>query len=61
MLVADRLIVTGTSEDALSISPYTGEILGHQKLSAAAAPLVPVVADGTVLVVTNDGRLLAMR
>jgi len=61
LLVADRLIVTGTSEDALSISPYTGEILGHQKLSAAAAPLVPVVADGTVLVITNDGRLLALR
>jgi outer membrane protein assembly factor BamB len=61
LLVEDRLIVTGTSEDALSISPYTGEILGHIELSAAAAPLVPVVADGTVLVVTNDGRLLALR
>lgn len=61
LLVEDRLIVTGTSEDALSISPYTGEILGHIQLSAAAAPLVPVVADGTVLVVTNDGRLLALR
>ena len=53
--------MTGTSQDALSISPYTGEILGHIELSAAAAPLVPVVADGTVLVVTNDGRLLALR
>ena len=31
------------------------------QLSAAAAPLVPVVADGTVLIVTNDGRLLALR
>ena len=61
LLVEDRLIVTGTSENALSISPYTGEILGHITLSAAAAPLVPVVADGTVLVVTNDGRLLALR
>jgi outer membrane protein assembly factor BamB len=30
-------------------------------LSAAAAPLVPVVAEGTVLVISNDGRLLAMR
>ena len=61
LLVADRLIVTGTTDNALSISPYTGDILGHQQLSAAAAPLVPVVADGTVLVITNDGRLLAMR
>jgi outer membrane protein assembly factor BamB len=61
LLVSDRLIVTGTSEDALSISPYTGEILGHISLSQAAAPTVPVVADGTVLIVTNDGRLMALR
>jgi outer membrane protein assembly factor BamB len=61
LLVSDRLIVTGTSEDALSVSPYTGEILGHITLSGAAAPYPPVVADGTVLVVTNDARLLALR
>lgn len=61
LLVSDRLIVTGISEDALSISPYTGEILGHISLSEAAAPSVPVVADGTVLIVTNDGRLTALR
>lgn len=61
LLVSDRLIVTGTSEDALSVSPYTGEILGHISLSDGAAPTVPVVADGTVLIVTNDGRLTALR
>jgi outer membrane protein assembly factor BamB len=61
LLVEDRLIVTGTSEDALSISPYTGEILGHITLSAAAAPFAPVVANGTVLVITNDAKLLALR
>ena len=61
LLVQDRLIVTGTSEDALSLSPYTGEILGHISLSSAAAPQSPVVANGTVLIVTNNGRLLALR
>jgi outer membrane protein assembly factor BamB len=61
LLVSDRLIVTGISEDALSLSPYTGEILGHIGLSKAAAPTVPVVAGGTVLIVTNDGRLTALR
>jgi outer membrane protein assembly factor BamB len=61
LLVSDRLIVTGISEDALSLSPYTGEILGHITLSQAAAPTSPVVADGTVLIVTNDGRLMALR
>jgi outer membrane protein assembly factor BamB len=61
LLVSDRLVVTGTSQDALSISPYTGEILGHIKLSEAAAPVAPIVADGTVLLVTNDARLIALR
>jgi outer membrane protein assembly factor BamB len=61
LLVSDRLIVSGTSQDALSISPYTGEILGHITLSGEAAPVAPVVADGTVLLVTNDARLIALR
>jgi outer membrane protein assembly factor BamB len=61
LLVSDRLIVTGTSEEALSVSPYTGEILGHISLSEAAAPYPPVVASGTVLLVTNDARLMALR
>ena len=59
--VSDRLVVTGTTGEALAVSPYTGAILGRQPLSAAAAPIEPVVADGTLLVVTNDGRLLALR
>lgn len=61
LLVTDRLVVAGTSKDALSVSPYTGEILSRQRLSAAAAPLEPVVADGTLLIVSDDGRLLALR
>ena len=61
LLVSDRLIVTGTSQDALSLSPYTGDILGHIRLTESAAPTAPVVADGTVLIVTDDGRLMALR
>jgi hypothetical protein len=30
-------------------------------LSEAAAPVIPVVASGTVLIITNDGRLMALR
>lgn len=61
LLVSDRLIVAGTSEEALAISPYTGELLGRQRLSGAASPVAPVVADGTVLMVTDDGRVVALR
>ena len=60
-LLGDRLVVTSTTAEALSLSPYTGDILGRQKLSAAAAPLEPVVADGTLLMVSDDARLLALR
>jgi outer membrane protein assembly factor BamB len=60
-LLGDRLVVAGTDKSALSVSPYTGAILSRQVLTAAAAPLEPVVADGTLLVVTDDGRLLALR
>lgn len=60
LLAGDRLVVAGTNQQALAVSPYTGEILGQQELSGAAS-LGPVVADGTVFVVTDDGRLLALR
>ena len=61
VLAGDRLVVTGNSEEALSISPYTGAILGRQALSGAASPVTPIVADGTLLVVSDDARLLALR
>jgi outer membrane protein assembly factor BamB len=60
LLAGDRLIVAGTNHQALAVSPYTGEIIGQQELSGAAS-LGPIVADGTVFVVTDDGRLLALR
>jgi len=59
-LAGDRLIVAGSTSEALAVSPYTGKILGHQPLSGAAS-VPPVAADGTVYVVTDDGNLLALR
>lgn len=61
VLAGNRLIVVGSNSEALSISPLTGEILGKQTLSDAPAPFAPVVADGTVLTVTDDARLTAWR
>ena len=29
LLAGDRLIVAGTNEEALAVSPYTGDMLGH--------------------------------
>ena len=61
VLAGDRLVVAGTSAEALAVSPYTGQILGRQKLPATAAPVQPAVAGGTVLLVAEDGRLMALR
>jgi outer membrane protein assembly factor BamB len=59
-LAGDRLIVAGSDSEALAVSPYTGKILGRQPLTGAAS-VAPVAVDGTVLVVTDDGNLLALR
>jgi outer membrane protein assembly factor BamB len=60
VLVSDRLVVAGTNGKAFSVSPYTGAILGQQKLSDAAS-MGPVVVAGTVLILCEDGKLLALR
>ena len=56
-----RLIVTGTNKEMQSLNPVTGATLDTIKLSDVPAPFPPVVADGTLLVVTNDGKLTAYR
>lgn len=60
LAVGNRLIVAGTNETALAIDPFTGKILGEQKLRGPAS-VSPSVADGTVFFVTDDGTLAAFR
>lgn len=60
VLAGDRLLVASTDERMLSISPYTGDLIGAMSLSDKAAQ-PPVVADGTVYIVTEDARLTALR
>jgi len=59
-LAGDRLLVASSDERLLSISPYTGDLIGAMSLSDKAAQ-PPVVADGTVYIVTEDARLTALR
>ena len=60
VLAGDRLLVASTDERLLSISPYTGDLIGQIELSDKAAQ-PPVVADGTVYIVTEDAQLMALR
>ena len=60
VLISDRLVVVASYGEALSISPYTGEILGRVKLPDGAS-LAPVVAGGTLYIITNNAKLIALR
>jgi outer membrane protein assembly factor BamB len=60
VLAGDRLIVTGSNSDAYSISPYTGEILGKIELPSRSH-LPPIIVNGTLLMVTDNAELVALR
>ena len=60
VLAGDRLVVVASTSVAQAVSPYTGEVLGEQALSGPAA-VAPVAAGGTLLVITDDGKMLALR
>ena len=60
VLAGDRLIVAGSNRQALSISPYSGEVLGAIELPDSVY-LAPVVADNSLYFLTEGGRLVALR
>lgn len=60
ILAGDRLLVTSTHGYALSLSPYTGEVLSGIELPAGSST-APIVVDGTFIVLTDEGELLAYR
>lgn len=60
VLVGDRLLVTGSNGLALSISPYTGQVMGKQELPDRSH-LPPVVANEMVFMLSDDANLIAFR
>jgi outer membrane protein assembly factor BamB len=60
ILVGDRLLLAGSTGEALAMSPYNGEILGRIEL-AGPVLIPPVAADGTVYLLTENAELLAYR
>ena len=57
LLASDRLIVAGSNGEALSISPYSGKILGFQKMPAEVT-IPPVIAKGNLLFLTDTAKLV---
>lgn len=60
VLVSDRLILVSSVGYAVSLSPYTGKLLGRVEIPSAAY-IAPVVANDTLYVWTNDAELVALR
>jgi len=60
VLTSDRLIVAGSSGEALAISPYDGRILGQVEMPDGVS-VPPIVAAGSVYFLANDAELVAYR
>jgi outer membrane protein assembly factor BamB len=60
VLVSNRLILVSSNGYAISISPYTGKLIGRIEIPDGTY-IPPVVADGTLYLLTNDAQLVAMR
>jgi outer membrane protein assembly factor BamB len=60
VLLSDRLLVGGSTGEMLSLSPYTGEIIGKLDIKTPMR-LGPVVANRMVYVLADSGRLIALR
>jgi outer membrane protein assembly factor BamB len=60
VLVRDRLLAGSSDGELVSVSPYTGEILGRLDIGTPVRQ-PPVVADGAIYLLTEDGTLHAYR
>lgn len=58
VLASDRLIVGSSEGYLVSLSPYTGEVLGKLSISDGIT-IQPAVAAGTMYFITNDADLVA--
>lgn len=60
LLVSDRLVFVSTTGKAVSISPYTGKVIGEIDLPGKTL-IAPIAADGIVYILTDDAELVALR
>jgi outer membrane protein assembly factor BamB len=60
VLVSDRLLLASSEGEVVSVSPYTGEVLGKASLPGPVS-VPPAVADGIVYFLTDGGELVAYR
>ncbi|MBI1179612.1 MAG: PQQ-binding-like beta-propeller repeat protein [Alphaproteobacteria bacterium] len=61
VLAGDRLLVVNNAGMLAAFSPYTGEFLGGVEIPSKRNFISPVVANGTLYLMGDDGELIAMR
>ncbi|MBC7907587.1 MAG: PQQ-binding-like beta-propeller repeat protein [Rhodospirillaceae bacterium] len=60
VLASDRLLLGSSNGKLISLSPYSGEVLGRIKVSDGVT-IPPSVASNTIYFLTNDADLVAYR
>ncbi len=60
VLVSDRLVLTSSTGKAESLSPYTGDLMGRVDIPDGTY-IAPIVANGTLYLLTNGAQLVALR
>ncbi len=60
VLAGGKLVLAGSNEQALSVDPANGRIIGIQELRGAAT-VSPIAAAGTLFILTEDATLQAFR
>ena len=60
VLVSDRLILVSSEGKAVSLSPYSGQLLGRTDIPDGTY-IPPVVANGTLYLLTNSAQVVALR
>lgn len=60
VLASDRLIVAGSHGKILTVSPYDGKMLGQVDVDEPVR-IPPIVADGVLYVLTDEGNLIAFK
>lgn len=60
ILASDRLILGSSHRKLVSVSPYSGEVLGMIDMSDGVT-IQPAIAGGTIYFLTNDASLIAFR
>ncbi len=60
VLAGDRLLLIGTTGELLTVSPYTGELLGSSSIGSGTR-VPPVVVAGGVYLLLGDATLVALR